>query len=142
MATVFGIVTIAILVLIPVYLVWMLVRSIREERRRSNLRRVWANFALGIVLMILFFVSWGGQAFAQWREYVQDQKEHQAPVVAGEFVIDFGQSTLENWQSEFLQLFSFVVLAAVYIHHGSSESKDSEDRMEEKIDRIVKKLDA
>jgi hypothetical protein len=48
----------------------------------------------------------------------------------------------ENWQSEFLQLFSFVVLAAVFIHHGSAESKDSDDRMEAKIDRIVSKLDA
>jgi hypothetical protein len=42
----------------------------------------------------------------------------------------FAQSTLENWQSEFLQLFSFVVLAALYIHKGSAESKDGEERLE------------
>jgi succinate dehydrogenase hydrophobic anchor subunit len=120
----------------------MLVKSIQDERRRSNLRRIWPNFALGIVLMVLFFLSWGGQAFAQWREYVQDQQDHKQPAVASEFLMEFGESTLENWQSEFLQLFSFVVLAAVFIHRGSGESKDSDDRMEEKIDRIVKKLDA
>jgi hypothetical protein len=34
------------------------------------------------------------------------------------------------------------VLAALFVHRGSAESKDSDDRMEEKIDRIVKKLDA
>jgi SNF2 family DNA or RNA helicase len=56
--------------------------------------------------------------------------------------VEFGQATLENWPSEFLQLFAFVVLAAVFVHHGSAESRDSEDRMEQKIDRIVKKVDA
>jgi hypothetical protein len=56
-------------------------------------------------------------------------------------VIEFGQSTLENWQSEFLQLFSFVVLSALLIHRGSGESKDSADRMEQKIDEIAKRLD-
>jgi hypothetical protein len=56
------------------------------------------------------------------------------------FITDFAHSTLENWQSEFLQLFSFVVLAAVYIHHGSAESKDSDDRVERKIDEIRQQL--
>jgi Domain of unknown function (DUF6766) len=87
-------------------------------------------------------VSWGGQAFSEWRTYVQDQLDHRQPALAGEFLMEFGESTLENWQSEFLQLFSFVVLAALFVHRGSAESKDSDDRMEEKIDRIVKKLDA
>ena len=64
------------------------------------------------------------------------------PAEAGEFMVYFGKSTFENWQSEFLQLFSFVVLAALYTHRGSAESKDSDDRMEAKLDRIVEKLDA
>jgi cytochrome c biogenesis protein CcdA len=135
-------VTIAVLIVVPAYLVWMLFKSIQDERRSSSLRRVWANVALSIVLMTLFFVSWGAQAFAQWRQYVQEQEAHQQPIVAGEFVVEFGQATLENWPSEFLQLFAFVVLAAVFVHHGSAESRDSEDRMEQKIDRIVKKVDA
>ena len=142
MSTVFGIVTLAVLVMVPAYLVWMMIKSIQDERRSSNLRNVWGNFALSIILCILFFVSWAGQAFAQWREYVQDQQDHNEAIVAGEFFVDFGKATLENWQSEFLQLFSFVVLAAVFIHRGSAESKDSDDRMEAKIDRIVSKLDA
>jgi hypothetical protein len=141
-STVFGIVTVVVLVAIPAYLLWMLVKSIQDERRSSNVRRVWANFALSIVLCALFLVSWAGQAIAQWRSYVQNQQEHEKPVAAGEFLMEFGEATMENWQSEFLQLFSFVVLAAVFIHRGSAESKDSDDRMESKIDRIVKKLDA
>src|SRR5215207_890267 len=121
MSTFFGVITIAILVLVPTYLIWMLFKSIADERRSSNVRNIWGNFALGLVLCALFFVSWAGHAFAQWREYVQNQADHNAPVVAGEFLVDFGEATLENWQSEFLQLFSFVVLASVFIHRGSAE---------------------
>lgn len=54
--------------------------------------------------------------------------------------MEFGQSTLENWQSEFLQLFSFVVFSAVLIHRGSAESKDSDDRMEASLRRIEDRL--
>ena len=108
---------------------------VTSSSRRLNPSRLRARGAL-------FFLSWGAQAAAQWRTFVQEQQEHNQPATSGEFIVEFGQSTLENWQSEFLQLFSFVVLAAVFIHRGSSESKDSDDRMEAKIDRIVSKLDA
>jgi hypothetical protein len=83
-------------------------------------------------------LGWSGRS--QWREFVQDQREHnhrQRPVS-----VDFGASTLENWQSEFLQLFSFVVLAAAFIHRGSSESRDSDDRMEQMLKEIKAKIGA
>ena len=38
-------------------------------------------------------------------------------------------STFENWQSEFLQLFTMVLLTAFLIHRGSTESKDSDDEL-------------
>jgi cytochrome c biogenesis protein CcdA len=142
MSTVFGVITMAILVLVPAFLIYTMVRSIRDERRSSNVKRIWANFGLSLVLCTLFFVSWIGQAVVQWRDYVQQAREHDQPVVAGEYFVEFGEATLENWQSEFLQLFSFVVIAALFIHRGSAESKDSDDRVEAKIDRIVRKLDA
>lgn len=47
---------------------------------------------------------------------------------------------MENWQSEFLQLFTFVVLTTYLVHRNSHESKDSSERMEAKIDRISKAL--
>jgi hypothetical protein len=48
----------------------------------------------------------------------------------------------ENWQSEFLQLFSFVVLASLFIHKGSAESKDSDEQVQKSLDRIEKRLKA
>jgi uncharacterized protein DUF6766 len=57
-------------------------------------------------------------------------------------VIQFGEATLQNWQSEFLEAFGLIVLTAAYLHRGSAESRDSEDRLEAKVDRLLKKLDA
>jgi hypothetical protein len=123
------------------YLVWMLIDSIRKERRRSGLHRIWPNFALSLTFCALFFVSWGAQAFAQWGLYRSEEIEHGVTPDVGGFLVHFGQATLENWQSEFLQLFSFVVLAAILIHRGSAESRDSEDRIEERLREIDRKLD-
>ena len=123
-----------------IYLVASLIRSIQDERRSSGVKRIWSNFGLGLSLAILFFTTWVAQGLVQWVQFSDEQKAHNQPVDVSEFVAHFSQSTLENWQSEFLQLFSFVVLAALLIHHGSAESKDSDDRMERKIDEIKQML--
>ena len=47
---------------------------------------------------------------------------------------------VENWQSELLQLFAFVTLAALYIHKGSAESKDGEEKLEASLRRIEEHL--
>jgi hypothetical protein len=47
---------------------------------------------------------------------------------------------MENWQSEFLQLFAFVSLAALYVHKGSAESKDGEEKIEASLRRIEQHL--
>jgi hypothetical protein len=119
----------------------MLIAGVRRERRDQRIRKIWKNFGLSISLCVLFFVSWIAQAVAEWGRYAQDERAHGGRPVFSDYVVQFAQSTFENWQSEFLQLFSFVVLAAVLIHHGSAESKDSDDRMEAILHRIEQKLD-
>jgi len=130
-----------VLVGISVLLFALLVKSILDERRSSRLRKTWANFGLSIAFASLFLISWAAQAVAEWGVYAQEQRAHGDPTVIGDYLVQFAQSTFENWQSEFLQLFSFVVLSALLIHRGSAESKDSDDRMEKKIDDIAKRLD-
>jgi hypothetical protein len=122
-----------------VWLIAALVRSIQDER--SGERSIWREFSLGLVLMILFFATWAGQGISQWQTFTDEQREHGEEPEVGDFISEFGQSTLENWQSEFLQLFSFVVLAALYIHKGSSESKDGEEKIEAALRRIEEKLE-
>jgi Na+-driven multidrug efflux pump len=133
--------TLVVLVAVTAYLAITLVRNVQTERRTSNVRNLWGNFGLSFILLTLFLVTWLGQGVAEWPTYREEQRAHNEPVEVSEFIVQFGQSTLENWQSEFLQLFSFVLLSAVLIHRGSAESRDSDDRMERKIDELAKRLD-
>jgi hypothetical protein len=116
------------------FVIGSLVRSIVVER--SGERSVWREFGLGLILAILFFATWIGHGIAEWQTYTDAQREHGQPITGGDFIAQFAQSTLENWQSEFLQLFAFVVLAALYIHRGSAESKDGEENIEAALRRI------
>jgi hypothetical protein len=120
------------------FLMFAMVRSIHNER--SPGRSTWREFSLGLSLMIIFFLTWIAQGIAEWQVFTDEQLAHGEPTEAGDFVSVFAQSTLENWQSEFFQLFSFVVLAALYIHKGSAESKDGEERLEAALRRIEEHL--
>jgi hypothetical protein len=115
-----------------------LVRSITNERTAG--RSAWQDFGLGLSLMILFLATWIAQGIAQWQSYTDEQLAHGEATQAGDFFAEFAHSTLENWQSEFLQLFAFVALTALYIHKGSAESKDSDEKMEASLRRIEASL--
>lgn len=120
------------------FVIASMARSIRNEHTAGH--SIWREFSLGLALMVLFFVSWVTQGIAEWQTYTDEQHAHNQPVEVGDFVSEFAQSTLENWQSEFLQLFAFVVLAALYVHKGSAESKDTDEKVEASLRRIEARL--
>jgi hypothetical protein len=97
---------------------------LKAKRRRYPL----GEYGLVIVLGLLFLGSWGLQAVFQVG-------------VNGDTWGKFWASTMENWQSEYLQLFSFVVLTTYLIFRGSHESKDSDDEVNEKLNEILRQLD-
>ena len=91
------------------------------------MRHLWKNYNLSIVLGALFLLSWAVQTWAGWMNFQADQLGHgQAAEIFGPsgYVWKWTAATFENWQSEFLQLLTFVVLTAFLIHKGSHESKD------------------
>jgi hypothetical protein len=107
------------------------------------MKKVWQNYNLSIVLCSLFLVAWLGQTVMGWQEFVAEQQQHgQVAQVFGAdgYVWNWGQATLENWQSEFLQLLTFVVLTTFLIHKGSHESKDTDEQMQAQLNRIEKQL--
>jgi hypothetical protein len=120
------------------FLVFSMVRSIKDERSRGG--SIWREFGLSIALLTLFLVSWVAHGVTEWQVFTDEQRAHGEEPAAGDFMSEFAQSTLENWQSEFLQLFAFVTLAALFIHKGSAESKDGEERLEAAVHRIEEKL--
>jgi hypothetical protein len=135
------VITLVIIIGIFVVLIATMTRAILSERRSAGISRFWANFGLSLAFLALFIASWIGQAAAEWGTIVQEARAHGGSPSLSDFLVEFGQSTLENWQSEFLQLFSFVVFSAILIHHGSAESKDGTDRIEQAVKRIESRLD-
>ena len=101
-----------------------------------KLSKLWKNYNLGIVLFLLFLVTWIGQGFFEWQLFKSEQETHNQAVATPDFIYEFSQSTLENWQSEFLQLFSFVILTTYLVYRGSHESKDSSEKMQKDIVEI------
>lgn len=93
----------------------------------STRKYVGGDFGLSKALFAAFLVSWVVQGIAQ--------------AELGEWGWDFVAATAENWQSEFLQLFSFVVLATFLIHRGSPQSRDGDDDVVARLERIEAKLD-
>jgi len=77
-----------------------------------------------------------GQSLAGQRTYNEEQREHgQEEVSYTEYVrtAHFGEATFENWESEFLQMGSYVLLTVWLRQKGSSESKklDGEEPVDE-----------
>ena len=99
------------------------------------------EYGLTIVLGSLFLLSWLGQGIFQWLEEADVAKMHGEALTWSSFFPSFASATLENWQSEFLQLFSFIVFTSFLIHKGSPESRDGDDAMAAAINRLEKRLE-
>jgi hypothetical protein len=102
--------------------------------------RNWArDRSLGILFVTLFLTSWIAQLYFEWRVYLEQQRAHgeTASFWSLSFWDEFGQSTFENWQSEFLQLAAFTIATAYLVYKGSSESPDGEERLEAKLNALL-----
>ena len=101
------------------------------------MRRFWRDNGLSIVLLTLFVVSLIGQSLAGFRHHNEEQLDHgEQPLSYAEYLASssFLEATMENWESEFLQLGTYVFLTAFLFQRGSAESKDP-DKKDEPVDR-------
>jgi hypothetical protein len=88
------------------------------------------NNGLTIALMLLFLVSIIGQWISGWKVENEELARHGgADLSLAAYATDsaFISSVFENWESEFLQMSTYVVLTAMLIQKGSSESRDPDD---------------
>jgi len=108
------------------------------------MRRIWRDYGLSITLVTLFLASWALQTWTGWVEYVAQQaRDGGAPAAFGPdgYVWPWAQSTFENWQSEFLQVFVFIVLTTFLVHRRSHESPDTDYDTEAALRRIEARLE-
>jgi Domain of unknown function (DUF6766) len=101
-------------------------------------RRGWLHdHLLTIVLGALFLASWVGQFIAQAVEAGNNAREHGQTFSWAQFWPEFLSATFENWQSEFLQLLTFVALTAHLIHRNSAESPDGDDETRAMLEELL-----
>jgi hypothetical protein len=100
--------------------------SERSERRELLPRWV-RQQSLALVFGLLFLGSLVGQALTGWRLFNDEQQAAQLPGIGlGRYLTsaDFAVDVTENWQSEYLQFFLYIVLTVWLLQRGSPESKE------------------
>ena len=104
------------------------------------MRRFFRNNGLSIVLFGLFFTFLMGQSIVGSWEYNNDSLEHGQPAITYfEYLrtSHFLEATMENWESEFLQMFFFIILTVFLYQKGSAESNKPGEK--EPVDRDPRK---
>lgn len=94
--------------------------------RAGGWRTAVFSVSLGLVMAVLFALSWLAQSISGRSRYNAEQlAQLQDPVSWLDYVGsgDFWNRTLQNWQSEFLAMGSMAVLSVYLRQRGSPESK-------------------
>jgi len=94
-------------------------------RKGGFILAIYSN-SLSLAFLILFLISWGLHLFGSFKDYnIEQVISHKATVSLSEFLLEprFWFETFQNWQSEFLSVFSIVFLTIYLRQKGSPESK-------------------
>src|SRR6185312_7473779 len=100
----------------------------------------WRGYAYGWITLGLFVFSLAGHWIFGWFAYVDEQNAHGQPLDVSGYTVQMLRDTLENWQSEFLQLLWQVGGLAYFLYLGSPQSREGDERKEAKIDAILRRL--
>jgi hypothetical protein len=90
------------------------------------------------ITLAFFLVSIGLHWYFGWNAYVNDAAQHGQSPELSEYLTEVSRDTFENWQSEFLQLIWQVVGLAFFLYAGSPSSKENDDRLEIKVDALLR----
>jgi hypothetical protein len=102
---------------------------------------IWKRYGYAWVTLGFFIITIVGHWLFGWFAYINEQQAHAQSVQVSEYVVEMMRDTFENWQSEFLQLLWQVGGLAILLYVGSPQSKEGDDRMEAKIDEIIRRVD-
>jgi hypothetical protein len=105
------------------------------------MRRAWKPYSYAWITLGLFVFSLLGHWIFGWFAYADEQIAHGEPLNVSSYAVEMLRDTLENWQSEFLQLLWQVGGLAFFLFVGSPQSKEGSDRLEAKVDAILRRVD-
>jgi len=91
------------------------------------MRRFLKHNGLSVVFLPMFLGALGGQAIAGHADFNEQQRFHGDPEISmGRYLTSssFTVDVMENWQSEYLQFTTFILLTVWLLQRGSPESKE------------------
>ena len=97
------------------------------------------KYAYAWITLAFFLISFALHWYFGWKAFEAESRTHEEAAEIGSYLIEMGRDTFENWQSEFLQLLWQVVGLAYFLYVGSPSSKENDDRLEAKIDELLKR---
>lgn len=96
------------------------------------------KYSYAWLTLAFFAISFGLHWYFGWGAYVDEAREHGSDPQVSEYLTVMARDTFENWQSEFLQLLWQVVGLAYFLYIGSPSSKENDDRLEAKVDELLR----
>jgi hypothetical protein len=102
---------------------------------------IWKRKAYLWVTLLLFLFSVVLHWYFGWNVFKNEQAAHHQPIIVSDYIKEMIRDTMENWQSEFLQLIWQVAGLSFLWYTGSPQSKEGDDRKEEKLYYIIERLD-
>jgi hypothetical protein len=100
-------------------------------------RRFLKNNGLSLVYVGLFLLTLFVMSVTGHHHYNSEQREHHDPVVSYWTYLhtgDFVEGVFENWESEFLQMGTYVLFTVYLFQKGSPESKPLDERMPQDVE--------
>jgi hypothetical protein len=94
--------------------------------KAAGVRRWVYSNSLILLMTAIFFGTWFADSACGWSSYDSDQITHHEPKVSYWGYLgtaDFWESSLQNWQSEFLAIGSMAIFSVYLRQRGSPESK-------------------
>jgi hypothetical protein len=95
------------------------------------------NSLLLVVFFAFFLTTFFGQTVTGHHVHNADQLEHgESEISYGEYLTTghFLEGTMENWESEFLQMGAYILLTVWFTQKGSAESKKPADEGDNPVD--------
>jgi hypothetical protein len=96
------------------------------------------KYAYAWITLGFFLVSLILHWFFGWKTFLDEAAQHGQAAELPAYFNEMLRDTFENWQSEFLQLLWQVVGLAYFLYVGSPSSKENDDRMEAKVDALLR----
>ena len=109
----------------------------RQEDKASR-HGIFGKYAYGWLTVAFFLGSLVLHWYFGWQAFVDEAREHGRAADPSGYLVQMLRDTFENWQSEFLQLLWQVLGLAYFLYVGSPSSKENDDRVEAKIDALIR----